>query len=326
MPDLDPPRQPADRAPTADPGILREPSGKGRFRGRKGVIERREVEAGGLSTEYLSSGGGDPVVFLHGLGESSASWRPVMSRLAGSHALYAPSLPGHGDSAKPQADYTFEFLAKWLEQFLDAVELPRVTLVGGSMGGLTVLRLALAAPGRVSAVVLVDSIGLGRAIHPVHSLLSVPGLGELAAAWAQTPLGAWQRPFFRTALMFADPLRVPLDWFLEQRRLAQVPGAMDRLIAANRALAGVHGQRIDLREHLAKLTVPTLVVWGADDRIVPVRQAREAIEHIPDGRLVVLPDCGHVPHLEDPERFAEALEEFIDERVTGVRGAPGAAS
>lgn len=279
------------------------------------MIERREVDAGGLLTEYLTAGSGDPMVLLHGLGESATSWRPVMSRLAGSHALYAPTLPGHGDSAKPLADYTPEFFEGWVEHFLGALKLPRATLVGASLGGLVALRLALSQPRPVSALVIVDSAGLGRAINPFQSLLSVPGLGELAVAWGKTPLGAWQRSFLRAAVMFRNPLRVPPDWFAEQRRLAQVPGAMDRLIAANRAVVGLRGQRVRLSKQLGKLAVPTLVVWGARDRVVPVRQARAAIEHVPEGELVVLPDCGHLPHLERPDRFAAALEEFMRRRV-----------
>ena len=275
------------------------------------MIERRELEVAGLPTEYLSAGSGDPVVVVHGLGESAASWRPAMSRLAAGHRVYAPTLPGHGDSAKPPADYTPGFLAGFVERFLDALELEDPVLAGASLGGLVALRVALGWPGRLRALVLVDSVGLGRAINPVHPLLSVPGLGELTAAWAKTPLGAWQRPFYRTGLMFANPMRVPADWYVEQARLAQVPGAMEGLVAANRAAIGPLGQRVRLREELARITVPTLVVWGAQDLIVPVRHGRAAVEHLPDGRLVVLPDCGHVPHIEHPDRFAPAVADFL---------------
>ena len=275
------------------------------------MIERREIDVAGLPAEYLSAGSGDPVVAIHGLGESAASWRPAMSRLAAGHRVYAPTLPGHGDSAKPRADYTPDFLAGFVERFIDALELEDPVLTGGSLGGLVALRVALRRPGQLRALVLVDSVGLGRAINPVHSLLSVPGLGELAAAWARTPLGALQRPFYRTGLMFANPLRVPADWYAEQSRLTQVPGAMEGLVAANRAAVGPLGQRVRLREELARITVPTLVVWGAEDLIVPVRHGRAAVEHLPEGRLVVLPDCGHVPHIEHPDRFAAVVAEFL---------------
>jgi pimeloyl-ACP methyl ester carboxylesterase len=134
----------------------------------------------------------------------------------------------------------------------------------------------------------------------------------------RTPIGAYQRAWGRTALLFAHPPgSVPREWLAEQRRLALRPGYLEAHLTALRALVGPFGQRAVLLDRLPLLEVPTLVVWGERDRVFPERQAREAVARLREGSLALIPNCGHMPHVECPGRFLASLDEFIGGRARG---------
>ena len=267
----------------------------------------RRIRIRELEIHCYTAGEGPPLVLLHGDGDSGALWQWAMPALAGGDQVYAPDLPGFGDSAKPPVDYTPAFLEAVVGDLLDALGLERVTLVGNSLGGLVALRLALNAPERVAGLGLVDSAGLGRELSPVTAALTLPGLGELAVAWARTPIGALQRAWSRAALQFARPLAAPKAWFDEQVRLARLPGFLEATLSSIRASADVGGQREVLLDRLPELEIPTLVVWGVEDRVVPAMHGRAAVGRLRRGELVLIPRCGHVPQVEQPGRFAEAV-------------------
>jgi pimeloyl-ACP methyl ester carboxylesterase len=174
------------------------------------AVEKRDVEVEGLPIRYLTAGSGPPLVLLHGAGDNSLDWRWVISDLAATHRVYAPDLPGSPDSARPAVDYSPAFFERFLAAFVDALDMGRATFVGNSLGGLIALRLALSEPTRVTALVLVDSAGLGREVNPAFTTVNVPGLGEAAIPFWRTPPGAYQRAWGRTALLFAHaPGSVP---------------------------------------------------------------------------------------------------------------------
>jgi 4,5:9,10-diseco-3-hydroxy-5,9,17-trioxoandrosta-1(10),2-diene-4-oate hydrolase len=252
------------------------------------------------------------MVLLHGAGDNSLDWRWVMPSLAATHRVYAPDLPGSPDSARPAADYSPAFFERFVASFLDALRIGRAAFVGNSLGGLIALRLALSEPACVGALVLVDSAGLGSAVNPAFTSVNVPGLGEAAMPFWRTPLGAHQRVWGRTALLFAHPPgSVPREWLAEQRRLAQSPGYLEAHLSVLRALVRPFGQREVLVDRLSLLEIPTLVVWGSRDRVFPESHAREAAARLREGSLAVIPGCGHMPHVECPERFLAALDGFL---------------
>jgi pimeloyl-ACP methyl ester carboxylesterase len=279
------------------------------------TVEANNVEVDGLPVRYLSAGEGSALVLLHGAGDNSLDWRWVMLTLAATHRVYAPDLPGSPDSARPAADYSPAFFERFTADFLDALGIVRATFVGNSLGGLVALRLALSEPARVTALVLVDSAGLGRAVNPAFTSVNVPGLGQAAMPFWRTSVGAYQRAWGRTALLFAHPTSVPRKWLAEQCRLAQSPGYLEAHLTALRALVSPLGQREVLVDRLPSLKIPTLVVWGERDRVFPESQAREAVARLREGSLALIPDCGHMPHVECPDRFLAALDEFLIGRV-----------
>ena len=274
-------------------------------------FEKRNIEVEGISTGYLTAGTGDPpLVLLHGVGTSAGEWTWVLPALAQKRLVYALDLPGYDGSSEPSS-YTSAFTAQFVGSFLDAVGVERAMVVGNSFGGLSALRLALSEPERVSALVLVDSAGLGRAVNPALVALTLPGVGELAKALGKTPYGAAQRVFRRALLMFARPWQIPTKWLTGQYKVAQQPNFMEATQESLRNAVSSTGQREVLVDQLPSLQMPTLVVWGIEDKIIPYWHANDAAARLQKGTLKLIPSCGHLPHVEQPKRFISIVDEFL---------------
>ncbi len=281
------------------------------------TITDETIDVAGIRTHYLRAGTGSPLVLLHGLGDSAQDWQWVMPSLAERYRVYAPDLPGSGASAKPSADYSPRFYARFIHNFLDALGVADAVVAGHSFGGLAAICFALAAPTRVRALVLANSAGLGQEVNIGLRLVSTPGYGDLTTLWAQTPPGNIQRVWARTALLFARPWRAPRAWLADQYRLVQQPGFLGATLRELRAQINFGGQLNVVLDELPRLSVPTLLIWGDRDQVVPVHHAQAALAQVQRGQLVVIPDCGHLPHVEQPKRFADVFHTFLDEQVRG---------
>ena len=273
---------------------------------------KRTIDVDGISTSYLTAGAeGPPLVLLHGVGTSAGEWAWVLPALARNNLVYAIDLPGYDGSGEPP-DYSPAFTARFVASFLDAVGVEHdVVLVGSSFGGLAALRLALSEPARVRALVLADSGGLDQTVNPAFAALALPRGVEPMAAWHRTPLGAAQRAFVRASLLFARPWQIPLRWVTGQYRLSRLPSFPRTELAALRATVNPAGQREVFVDRLPDLRMPTLIVWGTEDRVFPVRQAKGAAARLANGSLELVPNCGHLPHVEKPDRFASILGAFL---------------
>jgi pimeloyl-ACP methyl ester carboxylesterase len=276
-------------------------------------IRDEVVTVGGVRTRYFSAGDGAPLVLLHGGGESALVWRWVQPRLAERFRVLAPDFPGSGESDLLSGGYSDGLFGEFVAGFLDALRIGRAAIVGHSLGGLAALQLALRAGERVSGLGLVASAGLGRDVNPILKWLSLPGVGDCSAVWGLTPWGHFQRIGLRAWGCFAHPQAVPAGWYVDQFRVAMRPGLLWDQLALSRALIDGEGQREVVLDRLADLRPPTLIVWGDSDRIIPVAHGRAAASRLPAGRLAIIPDCGHMPQVERPELFLEALEPFLAE-------------
>jgi len=278
------------------------------------VMHDRRVVVDGVSTQYLEAGAGPPVLLLHGHEQSATSWRWVIPALARTHRVLALSLPGHGETGPAVGGYApGRDLTPFVADFLAALGVGFLDLVGNSVGGSVALRLALANPAKVRTLTLVDSAGLGREVHPLLALDTLPGIGELAIMLSRIPGGDVQRSSLSAAMLFAQPWRVPTEFFTEQHDLGRRPGQLEASTAMARALFDVTGQREVLLDQLRTLTLPTLVIWGENDYVLPAHHARAAVDRLPRGRLSLFPDCGHLPHVEHPDRFAAVLSDWLSE-------------
>jgi pimeloyl-ACP methyl ester carboxylesterase len=276
-------------------------------------LVEKTVEVQELSTRYLVAGEGPPMVLLHGVGTSAGEWSWVLPELARSHRVYALDLPGYDGSFEPP-DYAPAFTASFIGSFLDAVGVDSAVVVGNSFGGLVALHLALSEPARVSALILSDSAGLDRTVNPALATLSFPRMGQMATALAKTPPGAAQRALSRALLFFARPWQIPLKWVKDQYKLAQLPNFTEATLATLRSTVGPAGQREVLLDKLPRLQMPTLIVWGIEDRVIPYGQAQDALARLQKGSLELISNCGHLPHVEQPKWFVSILGDFLGDR------------
>ena len=278
------------------------------------VLHDRRVTVAGSAAQYLEAGSGPPLLLIHGHEQSATSWRWVIPALARTRRVLAVSLPGYGGTAAgthtPGGDAT-----PFVAEFLDALGVTSLDVVGHSAGGVVALRLALADPARVRTLVLVDSAGLGREVHPLLAVDTLPVVGELAILLSRLPGGAVGRTTMSAAMLFAQPWRVPAEFFSEQHEQGRRPGQLEASTATARALFSAAGQRQILLDQLPRITAPTLVVWGGRDYVLPAGQAQAAVNLLPHGRLAVLPDCGHLPQVEDPVGFAAVLNDWLAEHA-----------
>ena len=287
---------------------------------QKGVmnIQSRKVQVNHLGIHCISAGppAGPSqditLVLLHGGGESAWAWRWVMPRLAERFRVVAPDLPGSGKSDLVAGRYVAGWYGTFVADFLDAFQIERAVVIGHSLGGLAALQMALNDRGeRVRGLALVDSAGLGRELNPALTLMTLPGLGDWSALCALTPPGQVQRLGWRASGCFAHPAQVPAEWYLDQFWSGMRPGLLGDQLAVSRSLMNLRGQREIVIERLTDLLVPTLIVWGDSDQIIPVAHAHEATRRVRHGRLAIIPDCGHMPQVERPELFLEALDPFL---------------
>jgi 4,5:9,10-diseco-3-hydroxy-5,9,17-trioxoandrosta-1(10),2-diene-4-oate hydrolase len=267
-----------------------------------------DVTVEGLRIHYVVAGQGPPVVLVHGLGVSLATWGENLGPLSQRYTVYALDIPGHGDSDKtPPGGYTLEAGVRWFVGFLDALSLSQAALVGNSLGGLLALKTALDRPERVTRLVLVDAAGLGREVAIFLRLASLPLMGTLL----EQPVFGGVRDLLRRIVYNGRAISPELVRELE--RVRSSPGARQAELHIVRHGVNLRGVRrhAQLLQRLPELRPPVLLVWGLQDPIFPVNHAYAAFRALPRARLVVYPECGHWPQIERAEEFNRVVAEFL---------------
>jgi pimeloyl-ACP methyl ester carboxylesterase len=260
------------------------------------------------------AGEGPPLLLIHGIGDSSETWEPVLAGLAERHTVIAPDLLGHGESAKPRADYAIAAYACGMRDLLTVLGVDRVNVVGHSLGGGVAMQFAYQFPERCERLTLVSSAGLGREVHPIFRLASVPGAPTGMALMTSLPVRASVRlsaPILRRT--GGVGLGRDLDYILGRYHQFADPRVRRAFMRTACAALDLRGQAITMldRTYLAE-KLPTLIVWGTRDGIIPVRHADVAHKALPGSRMEIFEGAGHFPHHDDPGRFVAAIEEFLD--------------
>ena len=266
----------------------------------------------GHALSYLDSGSGPAVLFIHGILGSQRQWLRLIDRLDDNERVIVPDLFGHGDSDKPAGDYSLGGHAGTLRDLLDHLGVDRVTLVGHSLGGGIAMEFLYLFPERVDRLVLVSSGGLGREVSPLLRSATLPGaeqvLGLLASGWLLTRAEAAGRAATKVGWKPGADVRAIWQGFssLGDR------SSRKAFLKTTRAVVDPGGQSINAHDYLPdSLSVPTLIVWGARDRMIPAHHAIKAQKSIPNCHIELFDEAGHFPHLDDPERFADVLTGFI---------------
>ena len=270
--------------------------------------ESRHISINGIRVHYVEAGQGSPVVLLHGLGASVVTWRENIGPLAERHRVYAVDLPGHGDSEKPDdLSYSLESMINFTRSLVEALGHERAALAGSSIGGGLALMTALHHPEVVSKLILSSSAALGREVAPFLRLASLPYVGELMTSGVRDATRMWLRKSFYDKSLASGEL---LD---ELRRTNHLTGAREAGLTIARVYIGLWGvrRRYILTRQLRRLDVPTLIFWGADDEIIPVKHAFRAARDLPKCDLHVFGDCGHWPQVERASEFNRLSLEFL---------------
>jgi pimeloyl-ACP methyl ester carboxylesterase len=296
--------------PSVDPTTIRFKPGQR----HEGAPVIQYVNIHGYRRAYVRVGEGPALLLIHGIGDSSDSWRPVIEQLAQRNTVIAPDLLGHGRSEKPRADYSVAAYANGMRDLLSVLDVDRATIVGHSLGGGVAAQFAYQFPERCERLVLVGSGGIGRSVSPLLRLAAVPGAEFLMPLFGLPPVRAASR-------WAAESLR-QLNTALG-RDTEEVLAVFDALpdTSARRAIlrtlrSGVdwRGQVITMldRAYLAE-GMPTLLIWGRRDAVIPLGHGRLAHAAMPGSRLEIFDEGGHFPHHTDPDRFVGLITEFLAE-------------
>ena len=273
---------------------------------------RQTIEIHGQPVTYHMMGEGPPVLLVHGITSSSRTWKSVMPRLSENHTVIAPDLLGHGRSSKPQGDYSLGAYASGMRDLLVALDVPKATVVGHSLGGGIAMQFGYQFPDRVARLVLVDTGGIGREVNPALRAAALPG-AELVLPLLFSPTlhdaGLKVRNFLAGIGLHGS---ADVEGVAEGFASLTEADARRAFVNTVRSVIDPSGQRVSAADRLyLTRDIPSLIVWGDRDRIIPVSHADLAHELMPGSRLEIFPGAGHFPFNDDPDRFIRTLEEFI---------------
>ena len=271
------------------------------------------TEVGGVRVHYQEVGGKDapPLVLIHGFASSTLVWSSVFLKLADAgFRVIVPDLLGYGYSGKPRdGEYTIEAQARLMRGLLDALDLERVCLVGSSYGGAVAATCALDDPQRIERLVLVGAVSNNRPLRfTLLRLFSSPVLGDVLS-----PFLIGSRRLLRMRMKRVYDRH---SWVLDEKRVdarhlpLRAAGTQRAIIRTVRAW---DAERVSRDAHLIRQ--PTLLLWGENDPDVPLSDGERLRDEIPDSRLVVFRNCGHLPHEEFPQAFTEVVAEFCSAQL-----------
>jgi pimeloyl-ACP methyl ester carboxylesterase len=272
----------------------------------------RHLTINGQQVGYRLAGEGPAVVLIHGVASSSATWRLVGPRLAEHYRVLAVDLLGHGESAKGRGDYSLGAQASMIRDVMVTLDMDRATFVGHSFGGGIAMQLAYQFPERCQRLVLVASGGLGREVSIFLRAVAIPGaelvMPLVLSARGHALLSSLGRGLGRLGLR-VDDARVEM-W--DNYTALTSSAGRAAFISTVREVIDLAGQRVSATEKLyLAAAIPTLIVWGDSDTVIPVAHAHAAHEAMPGSRLEILPGVGHFLPLQDGPRLAAVIADFL---------------
>lgn len=276
---------------------------------KKQSYEDQYINVGGINTRFWTAGDeGKILVLIHGAFSSVEFWLSNLPALAENYRVYALDMPGFGLTDKIPFN-SFPQGAQFINDFMKTQNIDRASLIGHSMGGGLSLQYIYRYPDKVERLILVNAFGLGRKMHIIFKLLSIPVIGELISRPSRNGSKRTLNTAVYNRSVVTDEM-VDLSY-----RLAKIPGTQKAFLSMIRKEMNVFGVPPEFirsfTDNLHTITAPTLIIWGEQDPILPLEQAYVALKQIPDARLEVFERCGHLPHLEYPDRFNSLVLEFL---------------
>ena len=275
------------------------------------MSELTYLELHGDRIVYRDAGHGHALLLIHGMAGSSATWRAIIPQLSKKYRVIAPDLLGHGMSAKPRGDYSLGAFAVFLRDLLDELGVDRATVIGQSLGGGIAMQFVHQHRDYCERLALIGSGGLGPDLSPLLRMLSAPGAEFVLPVVAPQPvltlgnkLGSWL-----TSAGIQAP-RAGQMWHAYSS--LSDPRTRQAFLRTLRSVVDFRGQSVSALNKLHLTAgLPTVLIWGDHDRIIPVAHAYAAHDALEGSRLEVLEGIGHFPHVEAPAAVADILENFI---------------
>jgi pimeloyl-ACP methyl ester carboxylesterase len=279
------------------------------------VPQERYIKIDSINTRFWAEGEGSPVILLHGWSGSATGWLPSFAAISAQHRVYAIDLIGHGRTGQPDSDsLNAADMAKFVKDFMAENIIERAHIVGHSMGGAISLQIAIDFPERVNKLVLVDSVGLGKEIAMPPRIVSLPLVGEWLLAldyksdikkYAATVRKSAQNATYITNELIENLYKVDRN-----------PEHVKMLLKVLRLWFNWTGQKKSvygpILQQLPSIRNPTLIIWGRQDTTIPLSHGELAARSLPNARLEVIDQCGHIPIFEQPEIFNRLVLEFLE--------------
>lgn len=268
------------------------------------------IQVGDIKARYWQIGSeGSPIVLIHGLGGCIENWEFNLAELSKNHQVYALDLVGCGLTEKPSAPYSIPYLANFVQDFMVLKNIENSCLIGHSIGAGVAIEMYLMNPERIDKLILVSGFGFGKELAFNFRVLAIPFLGEQLMKPSRRGLTQFFEMLFYDHTLITDEL---IDFSFERSSLL---GSSEAYLATLRAHANFLGLKSDLvqrfKENIPSLIVPTTIIWGKEDKAIPVEQAYIASKLFTNSNLYIIDECGHVPQVEYAEEFNQVVLEFL---------------
>ncbi|HIJ75368.1 MAG TPA: alpha/beta hydrolase [Deltaproteobacteria bacterium] len=281
------------------------------YRGETSMKSRQSTfEYKGFSINYEDQGQGQPIILLHGFGAGTYTWRHILTHFSKAYRVIAIDLKGHGLSDKPRDNnYSVADQGDIIYEFIKEHSLDNVTLVGNSMGGAVSITTYLMqcdhGTNYISKLVLIDSASYRQRLPVFISVLRIPIINVLLPCLTSTKFRA--RNVLQEA--FFDRTGITEDMVASYASYLSLPGSSYALTKTAQQI--VPSNIDEVTERYKSITIPVLIIWGEKDTIIPLEVGRKLAANIPNSKLVVIPNCGHIPQEECPSQAIEAMESFM---------------
>ncbi|MCK4869499.1 MAG: alpha/beta fold hydrolase [Gammaproteobacteria bacterium] len=275
------------------------------------TIKDKYIEVNGINTRYWRAGNKGPVVLLvHGFAASAEYWMYNVEALAKHFRVIAVDMVGFGKSDKPKIKYSADVLAEFIKNFLDVLKIKKVNFIGHSLGGAIGLKFAIDYPEYLEKLILVDSAGFGQELPHGLKILTLPFIGRFLMHFNQRQLYA------KALRAYAYQKKEITDEFVDKMfEIFNLPETKRTILAMLRQHATYFGARLcsikPILDNVDKIKAPTLIIWGAEDRMLPFKHTKTALKKIPHAVLRVFPHCGHIPQMEERGMFNRAVISFL---------------
>ena len=263
------------------------------------------VDLDGLPVHYIEKGSGDPLILLHGFFFDINMWGKNIDELAERFRVYAFDLWGFGYSSRKPMDYGYQLYSNQLLKFMAALDIPRASLMGQSMGGGTIVEFATSNQKRVEKIVLVDPAGMPNRLPIMGRISNLPGVGELLYSLK----GDFVRKMTLGNTFLHNARALTNEFYKNLTRFHKIKGTTEASLYITRKQ--FFDKQIETIKKFASVNVPTLAIWGREDRANPLSMGTDMVEIAPRVRLEIIDQAGHLPNIDQPERFNRLVLDFL---------------